>query len=184
MNWYYFTDFWELTYLKCLSITYLHLRHAFWHLRRTSDDLLQCGISFIHFLVFQIFPHPARHEAQHFTLDQGRPHFPFIKIALHLRLGSRFLQTIGPMKKVFCVTSYTAFYINVLLTFKSEIDVYQVLPNLIPFFVCTVSPSHGRPPKRALVFTSRVRTFFPFWLVHLVHSVYWQSIGSVITEMK
>jgi len=84
-----------LSYFRCLSSTYLHLRHAFWHLRRTRGDLLQCGISFMHFLVFQIFAHPARHVAQHFTFDHEVPHFPFIKIALHLRLGNTFLQTVG-----------------------------------------------------------------------------------------
>merc|ERR1712224_106419 len=50
----------------------------------------------MHFLVFQIFAHPARHVAQHFTFDHEVPHFPFIKIALHLLLGNRFLQTVGP----------------------------------------------------------------------------------------
>jgi len=49
----------------------------------------------MHFLVFQIFAHPARHVLQHFTLDHGVPHFPFIKIFLHLCLGNMFLQTVG-----------------------------------------------------------------------------------------
>merc|ERR1719347_1389295 len=79
-----------LSYFRCLSSTYLHLR-------RTRDDRLQCGMSFIHFLVFQIFAHPARHVAQHFTFDHEVPHFPFIKIFLHLRLGNTFLQTVGPV---------------------------------------------------------------------------------------
>ena len=121
MNRYYLTRLWELTYFRCLSSTYLHLRHAFWHLRRTRDDRLQCGMSFIHFLVFQIFAHPARHVAQHFTFDHEVPHFPFIKIALHLRLGNTFLQTVGPvgpMKKAYCLTSYTTIHNNFLLPLK------------------------------------------------------------------
>ena len=115
MNRYYLTRLWELTYFRCLSSTYLHLRHAFWHLRRTRDDLLQCGISFMHFLVFQIFAHPARHVAQHFTFDHEVPHFPFIKIFLHLRLGNTFLQTVGPvgpMKKAYCLSSFTTIHNN------------------------------------------------------------------------
>merc|ERR1719373_963311 len=107
----------------------------------------------MHFLVFQIFAHPARHVAQHFTFDHEVPHFPFIKIALHLRLGNMFLQTVGPGQAG--QTPPQSIFSSSWFRMPSS----QVSGS---FFICSVSPSHGRPPKRALIFTSRVRTCFPF----------------------
>merc|ERR1712224_582157 len=136
----------------------------------------------MHFLVFQIFAHPARHVAQHFTFDHEVPHFPFIKIALHLRLGNMFLQTVGPgqagqtpPQSIFSSSWFRMPSSQVSGSTTGQAG--QAPPQSIfsspwfrmpssqvsgSFFICSVSPSHGRPPKRARIFTSRVRTCFPF----------------------
>ena len=73
---------------------YLHLRHAFWHLRRTSEFLWQWGLNLEHLRVGQMLAQPALQVAQHWVCHFGLLHHPFILMTRHLFLLLEFQQPV------------------------------------------------------------------------------------------